>query len=159
MTESSDTEEARTAAMTAVRLIKKHKIQFSLPSPTGMPPNGRSPNNTQPNMDVSDFERYFQEMFGTKFTRKSTSYYYTPTPRPPAPPPPPPKPAPPPPVPPPPPAPKPSKSKAPPVLIRSRFGGPCKSCRKRYSEGENVYWRKGDGVTHEECKSFWDDED
>lgn len=164
MTESSDMEEARTAAMTAVRLIKKHNIQFQLPSSHGSAPHAA----TRPD----EWGQHIQDLFNAMhFSQRVPRYAPSQTvpkgspaptaPTPTAPPPTaPPSPQPPPrATPTPPPPPKPSTPKTQPVLIESRYGGPCKSCRKRYDKGEMVYWCRGKGVTHEHCKSYWNDED
>lgn len=43
-----------------------------------------------------------------------------------------------------------------PILIAARYEGFCKACGRAYACGEPVAWKPGGGVTHAECKEYWD---
>lgn len=174
MTDSSNEEEARTAAMTAIKLIKKHKIEFRLPG-------HESVINENLGESLEDFQEKLRQAFNihmghspgkhtgsrsaknppptypwpehaTKRATESATYRGPdPAQKPPAPKPP--------------QKPKPAESAAPakpkhqPVLMESRFGGNCLMCKRRYLKGDMIYWAKGKGVTHEFCESYWKDVD
>jgi len=42
-------------------------------------------------------------------------------------------------------------------IIRSKFKGKCKHCEQVVSRDEQVWWERGQGVVHLDCKDAWDD--
>lgn len=42
------------------------------------------------------------------------------------------------------------------LRIFSKFNGTCCACNERIEAGEQVLWKRGAGVTHDECFEYWD---
>jgi len=41
-------------------------------------------------------------------------------------------------------------------IINSKFAGKCKHCEQAVARGDQVWWGRGQGVVHLECKGEWD---
>ena len=41
-------------------------------------------------------------------------------------------------------------------IINSKFAGKCKHCEQAVERGEQVWWGRGQGVVHLECKGEWE---
>jgi hypothetical protein len=41
--------------------------------------------------------------------------------------------------------------------INSKFAGKCVHCEQGVARGEQVWWGRGEGVVHLDCKGAWDD--
>ncbi len=156
---SPDEPEARSAAWAAVKLIREHKIQMSLPSTQkqypfdGMPTSGRRdyPFDGVPSSFKEAFGVDFADMWESIKEAEKPPRYKPPPPRyePPT------RPTPPPP---PPSRPKRRRSVKEPVSMESKVGGNCKKCKKPIAIGSLILWARGAGATHHACGSYWDEE-
>ena len=43
-------------------------------------------------------------------------------------------------------------------IINSKFAGKCKHCEQAVARGDQVWWGRGEGVIHLECKGEWEHE-
>jgi len=41
-------------------------------------------------------------------------------------------------------------------IINSKFAGKCKHCEQGVERGEQVWWGRGQGVVHLDCKASWE---
>lgn len=173
LAESPAEEEARSAAMQAVRLIKKHKIELRMPGVN--PPTDAHPFDVPPWNGFMD--EFMKDVFRTQAKRPASTpkYHYEPKhgdssfqeqPKKQTPHDPPPcnaaQPNTPPPNPPShdkPPVEKEKRSSGNAIPLISRYKGNCKMCGKPYFAGEKVLWMKLRGTTHEKCASYWEDKE
>lgn len=129
MAESPVDEEARTAALLAVRLIKEHKIELALPgnkppAAAGAPPPPTPRATGAPWPPPNPFRN---------------DPFREPTPPPP----------------PPPPATRAYRFGGPPVRLFAKFAGACAHCNRSFARDAEVFWMRRHGTTHVTCVEYW----
>lgn len=167
LAESPAEEEARSAAMQAVRLIKKHKIELRMPggaaaasaNPFNVPFDSPFDGPIPPNGSVSEFLwRWMRDNQPAtprpqpqpKRPPATPKYHYeqpyTPPPAPSDPN----------------PSPPPPKKKPPavdPIRVVARFNGKCPHCKLMFHAGDEILWMKRSGATHAKCEAYWEEKE